>query len=107
MSDHDLEQRLERALAKAERHLTSIREQLALARTDDLELNWDLASRPETGRRRLRHQLARLTGEGWLVCAECDQRDDGMVRGCTMRLDIDDKLVIFCPDCDEREFGDV
>jgi hypothetical protein len=23
----------------------------------------------------------------------------------TLRLDVDDELVAFCPDCDEREFG--
>jgi hypothetical protein len=37
-----------------------------------------------------------------LVCAEQDPGDE---RGWTVRLDVDDELVAFCPDCDRREFG--
>lgn len=49
----------------------------------------------------------RLSASGPLSmrCAECDAVDDGR-RGWTLRLDVDDELVAFCPDCDAREFGD-
>jgi hypothetical protein len=40
-----------------------------------------------------------------LVCAECGREDDAE-RGWTVRLDHDDEPVAFCPDCDEREFGE-
>lgn len=39
-----------------------------------------------------------------LVCAECRRDDDGR-RGWRMRLTVDDELVAFCPECDQREFG--
>jgi hypothetical protein len=38
-----------------------------------------------------------------LVCAECGRIDRGE-RGWTLRLDSDDELAAFCPDCDRREF---
>jgi hypothetical protein len=27
-------------------------------------------------------------------------------RGWTARLTVDDEVVVYCPECDEREFGD-
>jgi hypothetical protein len=39
-----------------------------------------------------------------LRCVECGTNDDGR-RGWTLRLDVDDELVAFCPDCDRGEFG--
>jgi len=39
------------------------------------------------------------------VCEECGAVDDGL-RGWTLRLDDGDVPVVFCPDCDERVFGD-
>jgi hypothetical protein len=40
-----------------------------------------------------------------LQCVECDcvSREDE--RGWTARLTTDDEVVVYCPDCDEREFG--
>jgi hypothetical protein len=40
-----------------------------------------------------------------LACSECGVITEGSARGWTLRLDIDDDLHAFCPDCDEREFG--
>jgi hypothetical protein len=40
-----------------------------------------------------------------LVCGECGRHDPGDEPGWTMRLDDDDQLVAFCPDCDRKEFG--
>jgi hypothetical protein len=37
---------------------------------------------------------------------ESGRRDDGVERGWTLRLDVDDELVAFCPECDRKEFGD-
>jgi hypothetical protein len=28
-------------------------------------------------------------------------------RGWTARLTVDDEVVVYCPECDEREFGEV
>jgi hypothetical protein len=39
-----------------------------------------------------------------LICSECGRLDRGE-RGWTLRLDIDDELQAFCPDCDAYEFG--
>jgi hypothetical protein len=41
-----------------------------------------------------------------LVCAECGRHDPGDERGWTVRLDVDDQPVTFCPECDRKEFGD-
>jgi hypothetical protein len=41
-----------------------------------------------------------------LSCGECGRPDHGDERGWTMRLDVDDELVTFCPECDVREFDD-
>ncbi|HEU6445308.1 MAG TPA: hypothetical protein VFL61_09645 [Gaiellaceae bacterium] len=39
-----------------------------------------------------------------LVCVECGRvsRDDE--RGWTARLTVDDEVVVYCPECEEREF---
>jgi hypothetical protein len=39
-----------------------------------------------------------------LVCAECDRHDPGDEPGWTLRLDVDDEPVAFCPECDREEF---
>jgi hypothetical protein len=41
-----------------------------------------------------------------LVCAECSRHDPGGERGWTVRLDVDDELACFCPECDREEFGE-
>ncbi len=41
-----------------------------------------------------------------LVCAESGRRDPGDEPGWTLRLDVDDEPVAFCPERNEREFGD-
>jgi hypothetical protein len=41
-----------------------------------------------------------------LVCAECGRQDPGDERGWTVRLDVDEVPVAFCPICDREEFGD-
>jgi hypothetical protein len=43
---------------------------------------------------------------GGLRCVESGCADHGGGRGWTLRLDDDDELRGFCPDCDRREFGD-
>ena len=40
-----------------------------------------------------------------LVCAECGRHDSGDEPGWTLRLDVDDELVAFCPECDREEFA--
>jgi hypothetical protein len=40
------------------------------------------------------------------VCAEGGRVDPCDEPGWTMGLDADDQLAAFCPDRDEREFGD-
>ena len=40
-----------------------------------------------------------------LECTECGARDEGGV-GWRAYLDVDDEVWIFCPDCDERAFGE-
>ena len=41
-----------------------------------------------------------------LVCVECSRRCDASddSRGWRAYLDDDDEVVVFCPDCAEREF---
>jgi hypothetical protein len=51
----------------------------------------------------LERRRARI--ERSLRCAECGRADDGR-RGWTLRVDCDDQLAAFCPECDESEFGD-
>jgi hypothetical protein len=58
--------------------------------------------RRETDNRVLK---VRLGLRGGLRCDECGALDDGR-RGWTLRLDCDDELVPFCPECDEEQFGD-
>ena len=41
-----------------------------------------------------------------LQCVECGPVSRENERGWTARLTIDDEVVVFCPVCDEREFGD-
>jgi uncharacterized protein YlaI len=41
-----------------------------------------------------------------LQCAECDRVSREDERGWTARLTVDNQVVVYCPDCDEREFGD-
>jgi hypothetical protein len=41
-----------------------------------------------------------------LECAGCGRRDD-LRSGWTLRLDCDNEVVAFCPQCDAKEFGDV
>jgi hypothetical protein len=40
------------------------------------------------------------------VCAECGRRDAGDDPGWTLKVDVDDELVAFRPECDELEFGE-
>lgn len=40
-----------------------------------------------------------------LRCVECGRVSQEDERGWTARLTIDDELVVYCPECDEREFG--
>jgi hypothetical protein len=41
-----------------------------------------------------------------LVCAECGAVSIPVTSpGWALRLDVDDELVAFCPQCDVREFG--
>jgi Zn finger protein HypA/HybF involved in hydrogenase expression len=38
-------------------------------------------------------------------CIECRRVSAENERGWTARLTIDDEVVVYCPECDEREFG--
>jgi len=40
-----------------------------------------------------------------LQCVECGRVSDDNERGWTARLTVDDEVVVYCPECDEREFG--
>jgi hypothetical protein len=42
-----------------------------------------------------------------LQCVECARVSDEDERGWTARLTTDDEVMVYCPDCDEREFGRV
>jgi hypothetical protein len=41
-----------------------------------------------------------------LQCVECGRDPRENERGWTARLTVDDQVVIYCPECDGREFGD-
>ena len=41
-----------------------------------------------------------------LTCANCGTVADDEAKGWRAYLDDDGQAVTFCPDCDEREFGD-
>jgi hypothetical protein len=40
-----------------------------------------------------------------LQCVECGRVSRENERGWTARLTVDDEVVVYCPNCDEREFG--
>jgi hypothetical protein len=40
-----------------------------------------------------------------LKCVECGRVSREIERGWTARLTVDDEVAVYCPDCDEREFG--
>jgi hypothetical protein len=40
-----------------------------------------------------------------LQCVECGRVSRGGERGWTARLTVDDEVAVYCPECDEREFG--
>jgi Zn ribbon nucleic-acid-binding protein len=39
-----------------------------------------------------------------LECVECGRTSREDERGWTTRLTVDDEVVVYCPECDEREF---
>jgi hypothetical protein len=39
-------------------------------------------------------------------CVECGRVSREGERRWTARLTVDDEVVVYCPECDEREFGD-
>ncbi len=41
-----------------------------------------------------------------LECVECGRVSSEDERGWTARLTVDDEVVVYCPECDEREFRD-
>ena len=41
-----------------------------------------------------------------LQCVECSRVSQENERGWTARLTVDDRVVAYCPECDEREFGE-
>jgi hypothetical protein len=41
-----------------------------------------------------------------LECVECGRVSEEDERGWTARLTVDDEVAVYCPECDEREFGD-
>jgi hypothetical protein len=41
-----------------------------------------------------------------LQCVECGRVSRENERGWTARLTVDEEVAIYCPECDEREFGD-
>lgn len=40
-----------------------------------------------------------------LQFVECSRVSGESERGWTARLTVDDEIVVYCPECDEREFG--
>ena len=40
-----------------------------------------------------------------LECIECGRVSRDNERGWTARLTVDDEVVVFCSECDKREFG--
>jgi len=40
-----------------------------------------------------------------LECVECGRVSEGHERGWTARLTVHDQVVVYCMECDEREFG--
>lgn len=40
-----------------------------------------------------------------LQCVECGWVSRENERGCTARLTYDEQVVVYCPECDDREFG--
>jgi hypothetical protein len=40
-----------------------------------------------------------------LECVECGRVSRENERGWTARLTTDDEVVVYCPECEEREFG--
>jgi hypothetical protein len=42
-----------------------------------------------------------------LECVECGRVSEDDERGWTARLTIDDEVAVYCPECNEREFGAV
>ena len=40
-----------------------------------------------------------------LQCEECGRVSSENERGWTARLTYDDEVVVYCPECDGREFG--
>jgi hypothetical protein len=41
-----------------------------------------------------------------LECVECGRVSRENQRGWTARLTVDDQVAVYCPECDEREFGE-
>jgi hypothetical protein len=41
-----------------------------------------------------------------LQCCECGRVSREGERGWTARLTVDNEVGVYCPDCDEREFGE-
>jgi hypothetical protein len=41
-----------------------------------------------------------------LQCVECDRVSRGGERGWTARLTVNNEVVVYCPECDERKFAD-
>jgi hypothetical protein len=41
-----------------------------------------------------------------LECVECGRVSRENERGWTARLTVDDEVAVYCPECDEREFGE-
>jgi hypothetical protein len=41
-----------------------------------------------------------------LQCVECGRVSRENEHGWTARLTVDDEVVVYCPECDGREFGD-
>jgi hypothetical protein len=41
-----------------------------------------------------------------LECIECGRVSGERERGWTARLTVDEQAVVYCPECDKREFSD-
>ena len=56
-------------------------------------------------RLRRRIEETRAIGGHALCCSECDRISIGKATGWTMRCGYGGELLVFCPECDELEFG--
>lgn len=51
-------------------------------------------------------ELVRTESLAAVSCTECGRVSREIEHGWTARLTVDDEVAVYCPECDEREFGE-